>query len=302
MASVRKFLNGGANLEGNLPLLQDKALIGHVLDDLKEVSSIVREASAQQFDRMCTLKKMDECLRRTLANGRRTDDLITKFNDEEDRVVTAASKESLKNVSHLYKEVDASEDLDKQLVVMDDVLLLEKHLKCLTMTDGGEDDKWLGDEVIDVVIEIMCHHNPKNTRDGHVVYIERVAGVAMLERDGKEEEAAPVVKRKLANTRCQLSDVSSLHSSKCEYNSGDYVEDGNKESFIEKEAQKIREKGKTTYFKWGKFMCPYCTTKPKPKDGIHEHLMSRALGLSRNVNDIKVRADHATLLKAMGPI
>ena len=61
--------------------LQDKALMGRVLADLKEVVSIVREASAQQFDRMCTLeKKMDECLRRTLANGRRTDDLITEFN------------------------------------------------------------------------------------------------------------------------------------------------------------------------------------------------------------------------------
>ncbi|KAE8806848.1 hypothetical protein D1007_16937 [Hordeum vulgare] len=36
---------------------QDKALIGHVLADLREVASIVREASAQQFDRMCTLEK-----------------------------------------------------------------------------------------------------------------------------------------------------------------------------------------------------------------------------------------------------
>ena len=61
--------------------LQDKALMGRVLADLKEVASIVREASAQQFDRMSTLEKtMDECLRRTLANGRRTDDLITEFN------------------------------------------------------------------------------------------------------------------------------------------------------------------------------------------------------------------------------
>ena len=37
--------------------LQDKALMGRVLADLKEVVSIVREASAQQFDRMCTLEK-----------------------------------------------------------------------------------------------------------------------------------------------------------------------------------------------------------------------------------------------------
>ena len=37
--------------------LQDKALMGRVLADLKEVASIVQEASAQQFDRMCTLEK-----------------------------------------------------------------------------------------------------------------------------------------------------------------------------------------------------------------------------------------------------
>ena len=55
--------------------------MGRVLADLKEVASIVREASAQKFDRMSTLeKKMDECLSCTLANGRRTDDLITEFN------------------------------------------------------------------------------------------------------------------------------------------------------------------------------------------------------------------------------
>ncbi|KAI4984362.1 hypothetical protein ZWY2020_057713 [Hordeum vulgare] len=50
---------------------QDKALIGHVYADLKEVASIVRE-------------------------------------DEEDRDVGAACKESLKNVSQLYKELDVS--------------------------------------------------------------------------------------------------------------------------------------------------------------------------------------------------
>ncbi|KAI4975507.1 hypothetical protein ZWY2020_049114 [Hordeum vulgare] len=155
---------------------QDKALIGHVLDDLKEVASIVREATAQQFDRMCTLKKMDECLRRTLANGRRTDDLITKCNDEEDRVVTAASKESLKNVSHLYKEGPLNLRHNKNVRNSKERRIKMTKISVL---------RWGKRQVVDVVIEIMCHHHPKNTRDGHVVYIERVAGVAMLERDGK---------------------------------------------------------------------------------------------------------------------
>ncbi|KAE8821484.1 hypothetical protein D1007_00257 [Hordeum vulgare] len=87
-----------------------------------------------------------------------------------------------------------------------------------------------------------------------------------------------------------------------DYNYGDDVEDDNKDSFIEKEAQKIWEKGKTTYSKWGKFRCPYCTTKPKPKDGLYEHLMSHARGLSTNENAIKDRTEHATLLKALGLI
>ncbi|KAE8799487.1 hypothetical protein D1007_25063 [Hordeum vulgare] len=87
------------------------------------------------------------------------------------------------------------------------------------------------------------------------------------------------------------------------YKSGDDVDDGNKESFIEKEAQKIREKGKAAYFRRGMFRCPYCTTKTKPRDGVYEHLMSHARGLSWSADqDIKTRAEHATLLKAPGPI
>ena len=36
---------------------------------------------------------------------------------------------------------------EKQMVLVDDIVVLSKHLQCLTMTDVGEDDKWLGDEV-----------------------------------------------------------------------------------------------------------------------------------------------------------
>ncbi|KAI5000967.1 hypothetical protein ZWY2020_010926 [Hordeum vulgare] len=94
---------------------QDKALIGRVLANLKEVASI----------------------------------------DEEDRAIAAASKESLKNVSQLYKELDASQG-------------------------------------VDAVIEIMRHDHPKDIRDGQLVYIERVAGVGMLKRDGKVENCHEV--------------------------------------------------------------------------------------------------------------
>ncbi|KAE8809395.1 hypothetical protein D1007_13983 [Hordeum vulgare] len=119
---------------------------------------------------------------------------------------------------------------------------------------------------------------------------------------GEEEEVAGM-KRKLAKTGFKSPYDSDYDDDNVyEYNSGYDVEDGCKESSIEKEAQKIREKGKTAYFKWGKFMCPYCTTKPKPKDGLSEHLMSHAHGLSTSSGNIKIRAEHAALLKALGLI
>ncbi|KAE8817376.1 putative LRR receptor-like serine/threonine-protein kinase [Hordeum vulgare] len=120
--------------------------------------------------------------------------------------------------------------------------------------------------------------------------------------DDEEKEAA-CMKRKLAKTGFKSPYDSDYDDDEpYEYNSGDDVEDGNKESFIEKEDQKIREKGKAAYFRRGMFRCPYCTTKPKPRDGIYEHLMSHARGLSRSADDMKTRAEHAALLKALGPI
>ncbi|KAE8772087.1 putative LRR receptor-like serine/threonine-protein kinase [Hordeum vulgare] len=118
--------------------------------------------------------------------------------------------------------------------------------------------------------------------------------------DDEEKEAAGM-KRKLAKTGFKSPyDPDYDDDEPYEYNSGDDVEDGNKESFIEKEAQKIREKGKAAYFRRGMFRCPYCTTKPKPRDGIYEHLMSHARGLSQSADNIKTRAEHAALLKALG--
>ncbi|KAE8775559.1 lrr receptor-like serine threonine-protein kinase [Hordeum vulgare] len=119
----------------------------------------------------------------------------------------------------------------------------------------------------------------------------------------KEEREAAGMKRKLAKTGFKSPyDSDYDDDDPYEYNSRDDVEDGNKESFIEKEAQKIRKKGKAAYYKRGMFRCPYCTTKPKLKDGIYEHLMSHARGLATSAADIKIRAEHAALLKALGPI
>ena len=42
--------------------------------------------------------------------------------------------------------------------------------------------------MVDAAIQLMCNDQPIDTRDGQLVYIERVAGVAKLERDGRIEE------------------------------------------------------------------------------------------------------------------
>ena len=38
--------------------------------------------------------------------------------------------------------------------------------------------------MIDATIQLMCNEKPHDLRNGQLVYIERVDGVVMLERDG----------------------------------------------------------------------------------------------------------------------
>ena len=42
--------------------------------------------------------------------------------------------------------------------------------------------------MVDAAIQLMCHDQPIDTRDGQLVYIERLADVAKIERDGRIEE------------------------------------------------------------------------------------------------------------------
>ncbi|KAE8772323.1 hypothetical protein D1007_55707 [Hordeum vulgare] len=91
--------------------------------------------------------------------------------------------------------------------------------------------------------------------------VDRTATAVATSTEEKEEKEAAGMKRKLAKTRFKRPYDSDYDDDEpYEYNSRDDVEDGNKESFIENEAQKIREKGKAAYFRRGMFRCPYCTT------------------------------------------
>ena len=49
-----------------------------------------------------------------------------------------------------------------------------------------------------------------------------------------------------------------------QYNAAYDVDDGNVESFIVKEVEKIKDQGTTNYYKREKYRCPYCT-KLKPR-------------------------------------
>ncbi|KAE8782408.1 lrr receptor-like serine threonine-protein kinase [Hordeum vulgare] len=62
------------------------------------------------------------------------------------------------------------------------------------------------------------------------------------------------------------------------YDSKEDVYKGNFKSFKAKEVKKIKAKGVASFFnrKIKKWRCPYCTTKPKPKDGHFDHLVSHA--------------------------
>ncbi|KAE8803471.1 hypothetical protein D1007_20700 [Hordeum vulgare] len=63
-----------------------------------------------------------------------------------------------------------------------------------------------------------------------------------------------------------------------EYDSGEDVYKGNVVFFTTKKVEKIRAKGVASFYnrKIQMWHCPYCTTKPKPKDGHFDHLVSHA--------------------------
>ncbi|XBI53711.1 hypothetical protein VPH35_035888 [Triticum aestivum] len=91
--------------------------------------------------------------------------------------------------------------------------------------------------------------------------------------------------------------------SEYEYDSRDDVYKGNVASFTAKEVQKVKAKGVASFYnrKFKKWHCPYCTTKPKPKDGRFDHLLSHAEDVAIRGEDYMIRGQHAALAKALTP-
>ncbi|XBI78742.1 hypothetical protein VPH35_088380 [Triticum aestivum] len=86
-----------------------------------------------------------------------------------------------------------------------------------------------------------------------------------------------------------------------EYDSGEEVYKGNVASFTTKEVVKIKAKGVASFYsrKTKKWHCPYCTTKPKPRDGYFDHLLSHAEDVAIRGEDYMIKGQHAALVKAL---
>ncbi|KAE8773021.1 hypothetical protein D1007_54857 [Hordeum vulgare] len=84
--------------------------------------------------------------------------------------------------------------------------------------------------------------------------------------------------------------------------SDDSEYEGKVASFTAKEVQKIKAKRVASFgCKFKKWHCPYCTTKPNPKDGRFDHLLSHAEDAAICGEDYKIRGQHAALAKALTP-
>ena len=88
-----------------------------------------------------------------------------------------------------------------------------------------------------------------------------------------------------------------------QYDCGEEVYKGNVASFTAKEVVKIKAKGVASFYnrKTKKWHCPYCTTKPKPRDGRFDHLLSHAEDVAIHGEDYMIRGQHAALAKALTP-
>ncbi|XBH78620.1 hypothetical protein VPH35_104803 [Triticum aestivum] len=125
--------------------------------------------------------------------------------------------------------------------------------------------------------------------------------------DGAGKHATAVdVKKEVAGSASALPEQkvtasSSTASEEQEYDSGDDVYKGNAASFTAKEVEKIKAKGVASLYnrKIKKWHCPYCTTKPKPKDGRFDHLMSHVEDVAIHGEDYLIRGQHAALAKAL---
>ncbi|XBI07919.1 hypothetical protein VPH35_135742 [Triticum aestivum] len=85
--------------------------------------------------------------------------------------------------------------------------------------------------------------------------------------------------------------------------SDDSEYEGDVASFTAKEVEKNKAKGVASFYnrKFTQWHCPYCTTKPKPRDGRFDHLLSHVEDVAIRGEDYMIRGQHAALAKALTP-
>ncbi|XBH69471.1 hypothetical protein VPH35_097338 [Triticum aestivum] len=108
---------------------------------------------------------------------------------------------------------------------------------------------------------------------------------------------------KLATAADVEKEVAGSASVLQKYDCGDDVYKGNVASFTVKEVEKIKAKGVASFYncKIKKWRCPYCTTKPMPKDGRFDHLVSHAEDVEIRGEDYMIRGQLSALAKALTP-
>lgn len=106
--------------------------------------------------------------------------------------MTKDCKDMLKGMEQFNQEIVAQRintgDKNTKMVIVDDIVLKQKNLRCLTQEGARPYDKWLEDDVIDAAIEILRRNNPRDIREGQLVFVERAANVSILARDGRIRE------------------------------------------------------------------------------------------------------------------
>ncbi|KAE8784935.1 hypothetical protein D1007_41422 [Hordeum vulgare] len=120
----------------------------------------------------------------------------------------------------------------------------------------------------------------------------------------KDEDDGWGKKRKLAFTRFDPYDQEYSDDEEYEYDSREDVYKGNFKPLKANEVEKIKDKGVASFFnrKIKKWRCPYCTTKPKPKDGRFDHLVSHVEDVAIRGEDYMMRGQHAVIAKALTPV
>jgi hypothetical protein len=75
------------------------------------------------------------------------------------------------------------------------------------------------------------------------------------------------------------------------------VQKSNLVSFIDKEAKKLQQQDTNAFKRRGRYFCPYHINRPR--DGSRQSLIQHAEALAKEDASVRVRGQHADLLRAM---